>query len=231
MGKQIESLALEKKMEISAIIDNDIEWQEKISEIEQADVAIEFSTPETVVENIKKCFEINLPVVTGTTGWHNQFEDIKNKCIKTNNSLFFASNFNIGMNIFFALNKYIAGNAEYLKDYKISIEETHHTAKLDSPSGTAITLANDLINELSWINKWINKKSDKNEELGIISHREGDVTGTHDITFESEFDIIKLSHSAKNRKGFAYGALIAAGWIIGKKGVYSMSDLLKLNNS
>ena len=228
MGKQIENLAREKKVEITAIVDDENEWQEKISDIKKADVAIEFSTPETAIENIKKCFELKIPLVTGTTGWHDQFEEIKKECITSNNSLFFASNFNIGMNIFFALNKYIAGNAEFLKDYKISIEETHHTAKLDSPSGTAITLANDLINELSWINKWINKPSDKTDELGISSHREGEVTGTHDVVFESEFDIITLSHSAKNRRGFAHGALISAEWIIGKKGVYSMSDLLKL---
>ncbi len=228
MGRQIESLALEKKVEITAIVDNNNEWKEKSSDIKKADVAIEFSTPETARENISKCFDLHIPIVTGTTGWHEHFEEIKQECTHTGNSLFFASNFNIGMNIFFALNKFIAGNAEYLKDYKISIEETHHTAKLDSPSGTAITLASDLIHELSCFRKWVNKKSEEKDELGIISHREGEVTGDHDVIFESEFDIITLSHSAKNRKGFANGALIAAEWIIGRKGVYSMSDLLKL---
>ena len=228
MGRQIESLAIEKGIKITAIVDNENEWIEKLNDIKKADVGIEFSTPKTAIENIKKCFHINIPVVTGTTGWHNHFDKIKKECIDSGNSLFFASNYNIGMNIFFALNKYVAGNADFLKDYNISIEETHHTAKIDSPSGTAITLADDLINELSWIKKWVNKESENKDELGIISFREGDVTGKHDIILESEYDIIKLSHSAKNRKGFAHGALIAADWIIGKKGVYSMSDLLKL---
>lgn len=228
MGKEIEKLAIIRKHEVLATIDNAKEWTDKSYIIKTADVAIEFSIPDTAADNIKKCFDLNLAVVTGTTGWHDQFEKIKSQCIERNQSLFYSSNFNIGMNIFFKLNSDLQEMIKDIPGYEISIEETHHTEKVDSPSGTAIKLANDIIEKHSMKKKWINKESDIPEELSIKSVRSGDIAGIHKVIYDSEYDSLELCHSAKNRQGFALGAIMAAEWLENRVGVFTMKDMLNL---
>lgn len=226
MGQEIERAALSQGHEIIAIIDNLEEWEEHTDKLKEAEVAIDFSTPDSVVDNIFRCFEINLPVVTGTTGWNHELENIRSICILQQKSLFYAPNFSIGMNLFFELNRVLASLMARWSAYEIGLEETHHLQKLDTPSGTAIVLANDIIRQIGRKNKWVRDQASNEFELGIKSFRKEDVTGTHSISYESEADVVKITHTAKNRKGFALGALQAAQWLIGKTGFYEMKDML-----
>ncbi len=222
MGKTIEKLATEKGHSIVARVGSDSDY----SGLENADVAIEFSTPEAVVKNLETCFERNIPVVCGTTGWLAKKEEVLKKCKASNGSFIYASNFSVGVNIFFALNKKLAEMMADHKDYNVSIEEIHHTQKLDAPSGTAITLAEDIIENSDYKN-WKLDHANTNE-IPITAIRKDDVKGTHSITYKSEIDTLSIKHEAHTRDGFALGAILAAEWLKDKKGVHTMSDVLSL---
>lgn len=224
MGHEVEQIALHRGHSIVATIDNVNEWAEKNDMLREADVAIEFSTPATALENIKRCFDIHLPVVCGTTAWYQHLEEIKERCVKEQQTLFYAPNFSIGMNITFMLNRYLAKITEKY-DYKLSLTETHHIHKLDRPSGTAVKLAEDIIESNGNYSSW--SLDDCGEEvLHIEAIREGEYFGIHEVKAESECDIIQLRHEAFSRKGFATGAVIAAEFVEGKKGIFTMNDLL-----
>lgn len=227
MGKEIEKIALQRGHEIVATLDGPTDWLDKQSELQSADVAIEFSMPHSVVNNIFKCFDAKVPVVVGTTGWSELLDQVKEVCREHNCSILYASNFSVGVNLFFEVNKTLARLMNDHEYYNVMIEETHHSAKLDSPSGTAIKLAMDMLHELDRKDVWVNAPCNKEYELVIISHRKDDYHGTHVVRYESDIDSIELIHTAKSREGFAKGAVLAAEWLVGKKGVYTMSDLLK----
>lgn len=234
MGHEVERIVLQRGHEIIARIDKDkdLEIQRlKDSETHET-VAIEFSTPATALENINLCFNMNIPVVCGTTGWYEHLNDVKARCKKENQALFYAPNFSIGMNIMFMLNKQLAKITEKY-DYKLSLTETHHIHKIDKPSGTAVRLAEDIIENNNNYNSWKlnqctmdNEQCTMNDVLPIDAIREGDVFGIHEVKAESDCDVIQVRHEAFSRKGFATGAVVAAEFLIGKKGIYTMNDLL-----
>lgn len=228
MGKAIESV-IDSIPQHEVIMRFDGENGEalSVSMLAGADVAIEFSTPATAIANINKCFEAGVPVVVGTTGWHQQLPEVTQLCEETNSTLFWASNFSIGVNIFFAMNKYLAKVMNEQEQYDVTLEEIHHTEKLDSPSGTAITLATGVLEEVDRKHEWVNQPAEGEEQLSIISKREAGVPGTHLVTYNSGIDTIEISHVAHSRLGFAQGAVKAAEWVHGKQGVYTMSDMLQ----
>ncbi|MEP6683575.1 MAG: 4-hydroxy-tetrahydrodipicolinate reductase [Parafilimonas sp.] len=228
MGKAIEEIAIADKEEVILKITSANQDQFTIDNLKNADVAIEFSNPQTAVNNIKKCFDANVPVVCGTTGWLKDLADVKDYCNKQQGAFLYASNFSIGVNLFFALNKYLATLMSTHNEYNVTIEEVHHTQKKDAPSGTAITLAEQILEKIKTKKNWINNKSNDASQLDIISKRTGDVPGIHSIKYNSETDFIEITHSAYNRKGFASGALLAAKFIADKKGIFSMQDVLGL---
>jgi len=235
MGQTIEKIALQNGHEIVAKIDNENDWERLKNEVEQADIAIEFSTPKTAVKNIFRCFDLNVPIVVGTTGWNEQKDEIFAHCKQHQKTLFYASNFSIGVNLFFELNKQLAHMMKSYSDYKVSMEEVHHLQKLDKPSGTAISLAEDLIANYPSKTSWIcNDKVGtdyKSAPAGvkITSIREENVFGIHKIFYESNEDMIEIKHEAKSREGFAKGAIFAAEWLVGKTGIYTMTDFLNTN--
>jgi 4-hydroxy-tetrahydrodipicolinate reductase len=222
MGKTIERIALERGHTI--VIKADIGSQYDITE---SDVAIDFSVPEAALGNISKCIENGVPVVSGTTGWLKDYDKAVTLCKINNGAFIYASNFSLGVNIFFEINRNLAKMMGTLDQYKVSIEETHHTQKLDAPSGTAITLANGIIEETNY-KKWT-LDAPNSDEIGIVAKRIENVPGIHEITYESKVDTIQIKHSAHSREGFALGAVIAAEWIIGKNGVFTMKDVLNIN--
>lgn len=227
MGKEIEQIAVSRGHTITLKVDVTNASSYTIEELKKADVAIEFSTPESAINNIYKCFDAGVPVVVGTTGWMNKLEEVKQKCSSQKQSLFYASNYSIGVNLFFKLNEYLAKLMNNYPAYNVSMEEIHHVHKLDAPSGTAISLANQVIENIEAKQKWINDKTTNPAELGIVSKRIDEVPGTHTVTYSSEVDEISMTHIAHSRKGFALGAVIAAEWIKGKTGVFGMDDLMK----
>ncbi len=229
MGQEIEKVAISRKHEIVSIIGNDNHWIEFADEIRKADVVIEFSTPTAVYNNIRNAFNNNLPIVVGTTGWKERLPELKTLCNKMNQSLLYSSNFSIGVNLFFVINKKLAEMMRNFPEYDVNIEEVHHTAKLDSPSGTAIKLADDILNIVKHKSKWINAPEiDDEQALQIESKRISNTPGTHIVTYESKIDTIEIKHTAHNRKGFATGAVLAAEWLMDKKGVFTMRDVLDL---
>ena len=223
MGKEIEKIALSRGHEI--VIKKDI--TDKI-DITKADVAIDFSIPNAAFDNISNCINNQIPVISGTTGWLNKYDDAVKLCEEKNGAFIYASNFSLGVNIFFELNKQLAKMMHALDDYSISIEEIHHLQKLDAPSGTAITLAEGII-ENTAKQKWELADKTSEENIPITAKRIKDVPGTHTVAYESEVDSIEVKHTAHNRKGFALGAVVAAEWILGKKGVFTMKDVLNIN--
>ena len=225
MGKEIERLAVSRGHSIGATIDNASDWVEKASDLSACDAAIEFSMPSIAAENLGKCFKLKIPVVTGTTGWYEVLPHTIDDCIENDGALFYASNFSIGVNLFFEINKKLAQLMNKQPEYDVRMKETHHIHKLDAPSGTAVTLANDIIGNLDRKTKWVNRESSAPEELEIISSREGEVTGLHKVEWISNFDTISLRHEAFNRQGFALGAVIAAEFLASRKGIYTMKDL------
>ncbi|MDB5222891.1 MAG: 4-hydroxy-tetrahydrodipicolinate reductase [Chitinophagaceae bacterium] len=225
MGRTIEEIALKKGHTISLTIDLHNLADLTKDNLQKADVAIEFTTPETAMNNILQCFDAGIPVVSGTTGWLNNLDKVKEICIEENGTFLYASNFSIGVNIFFELNKKLA-ELMSKQDYTVTIEEIHHTQKKDAPSGTAITIAEQLLKELPNKKQWVNYKSEKDEELSIISHRIDPAAGTHTVKYSSDVDDIEIIHTAHNRKGFAAGAVLAAEFIQDKKGIFSMKDVL-----
>lgn len=228
MGREIEQVAIQRGHEIDLKIDIHNTDTFSKDELKKCSVAIEFSTPHSAISNINKCFDIGIPVVVGTTGWYDKLDEVKKSCNEKNGCLFYASNFSVGVNIFFKVNEYLAKNMNNYTEYKISIEEIHHVHKLDAPSGTGISLAEGIMRNIPRKTKWINQKTDKENELEIISKREGEIPGTHIVRYYSEIDDIEIIHKAHNRKGFALGAVLAAEFIKGKKGIFGMNDLLKL---
>ncbi|MEO9802122.1 MAG: 4-hydroxy-tetrahydrodipicolinate reductase [Reichenbachiella sp.] len=225
MGQAIEKILLDSGHTISKIVN--IDNTEEIGEItpENTDVVIEFTAPESALDNIKSCLTNKVPVVSGSTGWLEHYSEVVDLCNQQGTGFFYASNYSLGVNIFFKLNEQLAKMMNGL-GYDSSMLEIHHTQKLDAPSGTAITLAEGLIANNEAKSNWVNKPSDNPKELEIISERVDSVPGTHDVTYSSEVDTIKISHVAHSREGFAQGAVRAAEFMVGKVGVYSMDDLL-----
>ncbi|TVZ17418.1 4-hydroxy-tetrahydrodipicolinate reductase [Maribacter sp. MAR_2009_72] len=222
MGKMIEQIALSRGHEIAARIDENTEQ----IDFDAMDVAIDFSMPNAAYNNISTCLNNNIPVISGTTGWLDRYDDAVSLCNKNNGAFIYASNFSLGVNIFFELNNYLAKMMQNLPEYKVSIEEIHHTQKLDAPSGTAITLAEGII-ENSDYGQW-KLDEDTQGTIPITAKRIGQTPGTHTIDYTNNIDSIEIKHTAHNREGFALGAVTAAEWIVGKKGVFSMRDVLNL---
>jgi len=232
MGKEIEQVANALKHEIVLKIDENNKHEFTTENLKKADVAIEFTMPQSAASNILKCLEAGLPVVAGTTGWLGQMDEVKRAFVERKGAFFYASNFSIGVNIFLKLNEYLAGLMSSHPEYFPYMEEIHHVHKKDAPSGTAITLANGIIKAHSGIEKWVldTGAETKKGELPIDAIRVGEVPGTHTIFYTSEADEIKISHQAFSRRGFAEGAVHAAAWLIGKKGIYGMADMLGTNS-
>ena len=228
MEKEIEQISLQRGHEIVLKIDeNNINSITK-ENLQKCDAAIEFSTPHSAIANMIKCFDAGLPVVVGTTGWYEKADEVKKLCTEKNGCLFYTSNFSIGVNIFFKMNEYLAKMMDPYPDYNVSLEEVHHVHKLDSPSGTAISLAKQIIGNVKRKGKYVNAKSAKPEELEIISKRIDEVPGTHSVKYFSAIDDIEIIHTAHNRKGFATGAVLASEFVKGKMGIYGMNDLMQL---
>ncbi len=230
MGHEVEQIALQRGHEVVYRIDTEQDWYYNIDGIADCDVVIEFSTPATAIANIEKCFELDIPMVIGTTGWYEHLDEISSRCKNEGHTLFYAPNFSIGMNFVFKLNKEMARFAQKY-DYQLDITETHHIHKLDKPSGTAIKLAEDIIDNNENYEYWMLDDEDEplNDDakmLRVNAIREGEVFGIHEIKALSDCDEITLRHEAFSRKGFATGAVIAAEFIQNKKGIYTMEDLL-----
>lgn len=228
MGRSIEAILLERGHEVvakfgSAGIDANL--------LSQADVAIEFSLPEAAFANLKSCFEVGIPVVTGTTGWLDHYDEALALCEKQQGALIYASNFSLGVNLFFALNEQLAQLMKGFPDYQIRMEEIHHIHKLDAPSGTAISLAEGILSQRNDYQGWqLDGEQSAEPNIPIKAIRENEVPGTHSISYGNEIDEIEIKHTAHSRQGFAFGAVIAAEYLFGKKGVYSMRDVLNLSS-
>lgn len=229
MGQTIEGLATERGHEIIGRIDNPDEPKDPFGK-DNTDVAIEFSQPDSAVNNIRWCIKKGIPVVSGTTGWLEMKPQIDEYCRSKEGTFFYASNFSIGVNLFFRLNSYLAGLMDVYENYTVSMEETHHTEKKDTPSGTAITLAEGILREINRLKSYKEGIGQSEAELGIQSFREKDIPGTHLIKYTGEEDTIEIKHTAHSRKGFALGAIKVAEWIIHQKGVLTMDDFLRIEN-
>ncbi len=228
MGKMIEELAVQRGHEIVLKIHVDNTEDFNPENIAKADVAIEFTAPESAYDNVKKCIDLNVPVVSGSTGWNEKLDEIKNFCIAKNGSFMHASNFSIGVNIFFEINNLVAKFMAHQAEYEVLVKEIHHTQKKDAPSGTAVTIAEQIMAQIGRKKEWINTTPASSEQLSIISERIDPAPGTHHVKYTSEIDDIEIIHTAHNRKGFALGALLAAEYIHNKKGIFSMKDVLGL---
>jgi 4-hydroxy-tetrahydrodipicolinate reductase len=232
MGRIIEQFATERGHEIVLKINIDNTEDLTLTNLGKADVAIDFSTPDSALSNIELCFDAGVPVVVGTTGWYGHLQTVKNKCEQGNNTLLYASNFSVGVNVFFFVNKVLAKIMNRYPQYEVQVEEIHHTQKLDSPSGTAMTISEGILSELDRKNEWVNELIGSGEEfivkpdqLLIESHRIEDVPGTHTVIYSSEVDDIEFKHKAHNRAGFALGAVLAAEWLEDKTGFYNITDM------
>ena len=225
MGKTIEQIALQRGHQIVSIIDINNTADFDSEAFRSADVAIEFTTPATALGNYMRCFEANVPVVSGTTGWLSHLDEVKAKCEQEGKTFFYASNFSVGVNIFFALNRYLAKILNAFPAYDVRMTEMHHIHKLDAPSGTAITLAEGILDNVERKERWTLETAEQPTDLPIHAIREGEVPGIHEIIYESEADTISIKHDAKSRAGFALGAVIAAEFTAGKKGFLGMNDL------
>ena len=221
MGKTIEEIAKNRGHEIVLKVSDGIENHD----LTKADVAIDFSVPDAAFKNITTCFKAGVPVVSGTTGWLDDFEKATKICSEENSAFIYASNFSLGVNVLFELNRKLAGMMQGLEDYSVEIEEIHHTKKLDAPSGTAISLAEQIIHENKQLKGWQLDSADENK-IPIHAKRIEDVPGTHVVSYDSEIDTIEIKHTAKSRQGFALGAVVAAEYLQDKTGIYSMKDVL-----
>ena len=228
MGRTIESLGKDQGHSFPLIIDVDNTRDLNGENLQHIDVAIEFTIPSSAPENIRTCIDHGIPVVSGTTGWNNQFVEIEDYRNKNQGTLFYASNFSIGVNILFALNDHLARIMDNFTSYEVSVEEVHHVHKLDAPSGTAITLADQIISRQRLVKRWSLENCSDPSIMYINARREGDVKGKHSICYESELDFLTLSHEAKSRDAFAAGALLAAVFVRERTGIFGMKDLLKL---
>ena len=226
MGKAIEEVALHRGHEVVIKIDQPNLHEFTKENLSKADVAIEFTGPHSAFENVKKCLEFGVPVVCGSTGWTDRLEEIKKLCVDNNGAFIYSSNYSVGVNIFFEVNKKVAALMAPHKEYEVILEETHHTQKKDAPSGTAITLAEQILEQVQRKKQWVNELSDHPEDLEIISQRIDSTPGTHSVKYSSAIDNIEIIHTAHNRKGFAFGALLAAEFITDRKGFFMMKDVL-----
>lgn len=236
MGRIIEKFATDRGHAIVLTINAENRDELTNENLRRADVAIEFSTPDAVIANIRTCFDAGVPIVVGTTGWYGRLQDVKDSCLESNNALVYASNFSVGVNIFFHMNKVLARLMNKYPQYEVQVEEIHHTQKLDAPSGTAITVAEGILEGVERKNEWVNEVVGTTDELVtrpgqllIESHRIEEVPGTHTVIYSSEVDDIELKHTAHNRAGFALGAVLAAEWLQDKKGFYSVADMFDFN--
>ncbi len=225
MGKVIEKIALERGHTISLKVTSE-NADFTTNDLAETDVAIDFSVPSGVVANIYKCFEAGVPIVVGTTGWDEEYEQVRKDLDNSRNALFFAPNFSIGVNIFFAVNQYLAKLMNPQDQYDVEVDETHHTQKLDAPSGTAIRLARDIVAGLDRKDQWVKGEGETSKDLTIRSHRIEDVPGTHVIQYDSEIDTVTIEHKAKTRRGFALGSVLAAEWVKDRTGYFTMQDML-----
>jgi 4-hydroxy-tetrahydrodipicolinate reductase len=226
MGKIIERLALEAGDEVVLKVSRQNAAALTADNLRIADVAIEFSSPESAYHHVMACLEAGIPVVCGSTGWLDRLNEVKTWCRNREGAFLYASNFSIGVNLFFALNRYLAALMHQQPQYNVNMEEIHHTQKLDAPSGTAISLANDVLANHATKNRWVNTSQQSPDELAIISQRVDNVPGTHIIEWSSPVDSIEIKHTAHSREGFAAGALAAARWLAGKQGCFEMKDVL-----
>lgn len=238
MGRIIEKYAIERGHEIGLIIDEDNRDDITIEDLQSVDIAIDFSTPNSILANIQQCFDADLPLVVGTTGWYDEIENIKEKCLSGNHALLYGSNFSVGVNIFFHVNKVLAQAMRPHLQYEVQVEEIHHTAKLDAPSGTAITIAEGILEnsdqKTDWVNYIVEEEKEvipKPNQLLIESHRIEDVPGTHTVLYSSEVDQLEFKHTAHNRAGFALGALMAAEWLQNKKGFFNVTEMFTFGAS
>tara|TARA_B100001059_G_C17836211_1_gene588330 strand:+ start:2739 stop:3446 length:708 start_codon:yes stop_codon:yes gene_type:complete len=225
MGKIVEKIAKNRGHEIICKIDKNSSHYD----LNKVDIAIDFSTPKSALSNINKALENCIPIISGTTGWTEQYNEAVKLCNEKNGAFLYASNFSLGVNIFFEINRKLAKTMNNYKEYKIKMKEIHHIEKIDAPSGTAITLAGSIIEETNY-QKWSPGNDFKENEISIESQRLSDNNGTHEVIYKSKIDEIKIKHVANNRDGFGLGAIIAAEWLIGKKGVFSMKDVLNIND-
>lgn len=228
MGKAIEEIALQKGHDVTLRVDSGSRSMLTAEELSKADVAIEFTTPHAAKENLLLCFQAGVPVVCGSTGWTSELPSIEKLCQEQNGALLYASNFSVGVNLFFELNKKLASLMAHQPSYEVILEEIHHTQKKDAPSGTAITLAQQILEQIDRKKQWVNDISENPEDLEIISQRIDPAPGTHHVKYSSVIDDIEIIHTAHSRKGFAAGAVLAAEFLQHKKGVYSMKDVLGL---
>jgi 4-hydroxy-tetrahydrodipicolinate reductase len=228
MGHMIEEIALQREHEVVLRINIENTSDFTKENTGKADVAIEFTGPETAFENVKQCFSFGIPVVSGSTGWNDRLEEAREMCMEKNGTFLHTSNFSIGVNIFFEINKHLARLMSAHAEYAISMKETHHTQKKDAPSGTAVTLAEQIIAMYPGKSSWTNEPSTKPGVIPIISERIDPAAGTHEVKYSSEVDDIQIIHTAHNRRGFALGAVLAAEFIQNKKGVFEMKDVLAL---
>lgn len=228
MGREIEQIALERGHTVILKLDQTTSHSEMETKLSLADVAIDFSSPDSAVNLISTALEKGIPIVSGTTGWLNHWDQVNALRAEKQGALFYASNFSLGVHLFFAINKRLAQLMNAHNEYNVHMIETHHTRKKDAPSGTAITLAEQIIRELDKKNNWTIENQCATNDLNIRSERIDDVPGTHEVIYESDVDIINIKHEAKSRKGFALGAVLAAEWIPGKTGTFGMNDLLNL---
>ncbi len=228
MGKEIEKIAVSRGHSIGLKIDIDNPHDLTTENLQKCDVAIEFTVPASAVNNYFTCFDAGIPVVSGTTGWLGRKDEVYRKCKETNGTFFYGSNFSVGVNLFFELNKKLAELMAVRQEYNLEMTEVHHIHKLDAPSGTAISLAEDIIERLPCKNAWVNDTVPAGNEFNIKSERRGEVPGIHTIKYESEIDYIEITHSAKNRKGLASGAVMAAEYCMGHSGILTMKDLMNI---
>lgn len=238
MGQLIEKFALKRGHEVMLVVDANNREEITVEDLNGADVAIDFSTPDAALENISLCFEADLPIVVGTTGWYEHLQEVKEICIDAQQTLLYGSNFSIGVNVFFHINRLLAKAMDPYKQYDVQVEEIHHLQKLDAPSGTAITIAEGIIENSSTKESWVNELVDggtsnlvnKPNELLIESLRIEDVPGTHTVLYSSEVDQIEFKHTAHNRDGFALGAVVAAEWLKDKKGFFQVTEIFDFNS-
>ena len=227
MGREIEKILLERGHQVALVIDAENAAQLDAAHLAGVDVALEFTTPATACDNIRTCIACGVAVVSGTTGWTSRLEELQAFCRERGGAFFYASNYSLGVNLMFRLNRQLAALVNRVGGYEVSIEEVHHTQKKDAPSGTAITLAEGIIAELGTKHGWVNDAPAAADQIEIHSVREGTTPGIHTVTYESEDDRIELRHTIKNRRTLAMGAVVAAEFLCGRRGVYSMEDLLK----
>ncbi len=226
MGQEIKKLANKRGHEVKLVIDLENRNELNTENLKKVDIIFEFTTPEAAPENIIACFNGGVGVVSGTTGWMDRYDEIADHCRQTNQSFFYASNYSLGVNILFNINRHLAAIMNRFPEYDVFIEEIHHLQKLDAPSGTAITLANDIIPLLDQKDRWEPAGKNNKKKIPIHSVRENAVTGIHTVSYRSEFDTLEIRHSAKSRYGFAVGALMAGEFLVGKKGIFGMQDLM-----